>query len=125
MTLSTIQFDSLLVALLATYNYSLRKAWELRDKLRRSGLCDPDFVLSQDVEQVGNLLRQAGYDRGGITYIIAPRVISLMGALKSGHFDTLPMLVEKQDKQKLVDLVVKVKGMGPRTADLVWELLKP
>ncbi len=40
MALSDEQVLELVVATLATYQYSLEKAWALRDALRAGGLCD-------------------------------------------------------------------------------------
>ena len=62
----------LVVAALATYSYSLKKAWALREGLRKAELFDSKRVAKQTAQQVGNALKKAGYDRGGITYIITP-----------------------------------------------------
>lgn len=123
MPLAQHPIDALVVSALATYNYSLDRAWTLLPALRSQGLLDPSRVAGGDAGDVGNRLKAAGYDRGGITYIVAPRLITLMEAVASGVLDALPSLAAAGDRDAASALVCTVKGMGPRTALLVWELL--
>lgn len=117
--------DALLSAVLATYNYPLDRAWGLLDGLRAQGLCDPDSVAGWSEQEVGTRLKAAGYDRGGVTWIVAPRVAALMEAVAGGRFARLGELVAAGDREGVTALVVGVKGMGPKSARLVWELLGP
>jgi hypothetical protein len=109
---------------LATYSYPLEKAWALRDKLRKARLTDPAWVTSRDVQEIGNSLKAADYDRGGITYIIAPRVMSLSQAVASGRLDSLPGHLAAGHKDAFVAALQQVKGFGPKSAGLAWELLR-
>jgi len=123
MRLTEEQGVELVVATLATYSYSLEKAWALRDSLRSAGLCDPAAVAGQDVAGLGNALKEAGYDRGGITYIIAPRLISLMNAIRSGALDPLAGFLEKNDEDGFCSALGAIKGFGPKSARIAWELM--
>lgn len=124
MKLKEDQRLNLVVAMLATYSYSLEKAWALRDKLSELGFADPTTVVGKDAGEVGNLMKAAGYDRGGITYIIAPRVITLMEAVKNGELDGLAKAIKAKSESQFCETLVKVKGFGPKSAQLAWELLK-
>lgn len=123
MPLAQPPIEALVVSVLATYNYALDRAWALLPALRSQRLLDPTRVAGGDVKDVGNRLKAAGYDRGGITYIVTPRLIALMDAVVAGQLDRLPALVDAGDRDGASGLVCGVKGMGPRTAALVWELL--
>lgn len=122
MKLGTDHVDALLVALLATYSYPLDKAWALRERLRSAGLCEPRAVAAKDTQEVGNLLKRAGYDRGGITYIIAPRVIELMRELDAGLLDGLADLAAANDGAAFKARLERVKGFGPKSSELAWAL---
>lgn len=123
MSLSKDQILDLVVALLATYNYSLDKAWALRDALEEQGFSEPKTAIGKKPEKVGNLLKKAGYDRGGITYIIAPRVTTLMEAIKDGSLDSLKARLKSQKKKGFCEDLQKIKGFGPKSAGLAWELM--
>lgn len=125
MALSDEQVLELVVATLATYQYSLEKAWALRDALRAGGLCDPSAVAHMDVADLGNALKTAGYDRGGITYIIAPRVLNLMEAIQAGKLDSVPGSLAEGDQEAFSDTLCNVKGFGPKAALVAWQLMAP
>ncbi|MDF1543233.1 MAG: hypothetical protein P1P71_08970 [Anaerosomatales bacterium] len=115
----------LVVGTLATYQYSLDKAWALRDALLSSGLCDPATVVAMDVADIGNALKAAGYDRGGITYIIAPRVRSLMEAVQAGTLDSIAEALSSGDQDAFSETLCSVKGFGPKAAFVAWQLMAP
>lgn len=125
MALSDEHVVELVVATLATYQYSLEKAWDLRDALRTAGLCDPAAVGAMDVADLGNALKSAGYDRGGITYIIAPRVHSLLEAVGEGKLDSLAEALEQGDEDGFSTTLAAVKGFGPKAAHVAWQLMAP
>ena len=125
MALSDEHVVELVVATLATYQYSLEKAWDLRDALRAGGLCEPAKVAGMDDGDLGNALKAAGYDRGGITYIIAPRVRNLLEAVQAGKLDSLAKALAKGNKDAFTDTLASVKGFGPKSAEIAWELMAP
>ncbi len=124
MELSEDQRINLVVALLAGYSYSLENAWILRERLRSVGLANPETIFHKDVAAVGNLMKAVGYDRGGITYIIAPRLISLMVAVQFGQLDGLAASINNNDEAAFCKQIEGVKGFGPTTAQIAWMLLK-
>ena len=121
--LSPLQIDCLLVAVLATYSYPLDKAWALREAMRRQGLGELAKVATSSVEQVGNQLKAAGYDRGGINYILAPRLIALAKDAEAGALAKLPQLVSTRAKDEAITLLESLHGFGPKAAELAWQLL--
>lgn len=124
MPLSEDQRLDLVIAILAGYSYALEDAWKHKDKLRAARVADPAAVLGLDDAAVGNLLKGAGYDRGGITYIIAPRVRALMECLSNGTLDGLDATIKSQREADFSALFSRVKGVGPKTAQLAWALVK-
>ncbi|MDF1667664.1 MAG: hypothetical protein P1V97_38360 [Planctomycetota bacterium] len=117
MALSEDQRLDLVVAVLATYNYSLEKAWALKAQLKDVGLGNPKIVLGKDEGEVGNLMKKAGY-------IIAPRVVSLMEAINSGDLDPLAKHIASKKEKLFLDCLGKVKGFGPKSCKVAWELMK-
>ncbi len=85
----------------------------------------PSAVARMDVAELGNALKAAGYDRGGITYIIAPRVLNLMEAIQAGKLDSVPGSLAEGDQEAFSDTLCKVKGFGPKAALVAWQLMAP
>jgi len=125
MGLTSEQRLDLVVATLATYNYRLEKAWALREALAAVGLADPAQVAGRSAEEVGNTLKAAGYDRGGITYIIAPRLVALMEAAASGALDPLADALASGDEAAFAACLTAVQGFGPKAAWTAWALMHP
>ncbi len=125
MGLSKARCVELVVVTLATYSYALEKAWGLREALEDAGLCDPAHVLGMDERALGNALKEAGYDRGGITYIIAPRLLALMDAIQAGRLDALDEHLKQRDEGAFRKVVESVKGFGPTASKLAWALMLP
>ncbi|MCK6512599.1 hypothetical protein L6R29_21930 [Myxococcota bacterium] len=125
MLLSKSRCVELVVVTLATYSYALEKAWGLRDALEKAGLCDPLRVLGMDGTGLGNALKAAGYDRGGITHIIAPRLLALMGAIQEGKLDALEVHLKQRNEGDFRKLLEGVKGFGPTASKLAWALMSP
>ena len=125
MKLSEERIVELVVAALATYSYPLGKAWALRDSLVAEGLCDVEAISRKDQYDVGNALIRAGYDRGGITFIISPRICSLMESVRSGTLDSLEANLEQGDHEAFCTTLEAVKGFGPKSALIAWELMAP
>jgi hypothetical protein len=123
MALSEQNLVELVVATLATYQYSLERAWALAEPLQDAGLCDPSRVAGRDPVDVGNALKAAGYDRGGITYIISPRIVSLMQAVTDGSLDDLTSHVEHRDRDAFGSTLLSVHGFGPKAVEMAWALM--
>ena len=125
MVLSKARCVELVVVTLATYSYALEKAWGLRDALEKAGLCDPSQVLGMGETGLGNALKAAGYDRGGITYIIAPRLLALMDAIQEGKLDALEVHLKQRNEGDFRKILEGVKGFGPTASKLAWALMLP
>ena len=86
-------FD-LVVALLSVNNLRLEVVWDKRKNLERHGLLDAEKVVNWQCDELVVLMKQADYDRGKLTEIIAPRLKALMERIVAGDLDDLPRLVE-------------------------------
>jgi hypothetical protein len=123
MELSQKHVEDLLVAVLSVNNYAVTKTWELLPGLRQSGLTDPMAVADMDAAAVLRRLQSAGYVRGGITDIVAPRVQTLMARVASGELDMLPGLVDAGRRDDARQVLLRLDGVGPRVAATAWMLL--
>lgn len=124
MSLPPQRLVELVIVTLATYQFSLERAWALREPLIDAGLCDPDRVLALSVGDLGLALKDAGYDRGGVTWIIAPRLHSLMAAHQAGELDGLVDRLAADDEPGFRAAIESVKGFGPKASWIAWELMR-
>lgn len=113
----------LVVAVLAVNSYPVTRTWALLPRLRAAYLLDPARVAGSDAEGVVRGLRCAGYDRGGITDIVGPRLHSLMPHIQEGSLDALDDAVAARDEGAVRELFVNVPGIGPRVFGTAWMLL--
>lgn len=69
-------------------------------------------------------LSRAGYNRGLLTGMLAERLQALMVAVASGSLDGLEDAVASGNKSEARALLLRVKGIGERVAEVAWQLLK-
>ncbi len=123
MNLSKISLETILVSLLAVGGYSLEKAWNLLPQLREADLTEPEKVIGEEIETLTHQLFSIGYKRGIVTDMMAERLQQLMQMAHSGTLDEFDALLAKDEKDKAVELLCKVKGIGPMVASTTWTLL--
>jgi hypothetical protein len=83
------QVECLVVAVLAVNRFPLIQVQAIVPRLRAGGLMEPCRVASMKLPEVIAALESSGYDRGGLTWLLATRVKSLMDALQAGTLDVL------------------------------------
>jgi hypothetical protein len=123
--LSDAEIDALLVGLLCVNHYTLEAGWELRRALRHEGLSDPSTTAKLGIAAVAAGLERAGYKRGRINEIVAPRVVALMKAIDAGELKGLSNAVGSRNERAFGDLLGSVWGFGPRSIANAWLLLTP
>ena len=121
--LSQKQTADLVGATLAVNNYALTAVWDLLPELRSHGLLDPPQVVKRDPGALIEALEGAGYTRGKITWIVAPRLRTLMQKIQAGTLDQLPSAVAAGNEAAATDLLTAIPGVGPRVAATAWMLL--
>src|SRR5690349_7351376 len=71
-------WEDLIIAMLAVNNYSLERAYSLRDGLASQGLFDIEHMLSMSAEEIASRLDNAGHKRGGhMNRLLSHRLYSL------------------------------------------------
>ena len=81
-------------------------------------------VVAMDNAEVVRRLRSAGYDRGKVTLILAPRLRALMMKTQAGALDELSAAVENRDFELANSILLPVPGIGPRVVETAWLLLR-
>jgi hypothetical protein len=123
--LSNDHLDALVAALLAVNAYSVEKVWAALPAMREAGLLDPAQTVGRDLGEVTVRLAQAGYDRGMLTSLLAGRLQDLLAAVQLGKLDSVAQLVAAGRRSETEALLQTVKGIGPRVANVAWQLLAP
>ena len=123
MTLSQRHLEDIVLGLLSVNSYPVAASFEILPNLRSRGLLDPEKVMAMDVREVAAHLFDAGYRRGGITDIIAPRLQKLMVAIRNGDLDRLPSVVRAGNSREFSALLLPLPGVGPKVVETAWLLL--
>ena len=123
MPLPQKHIEDLFVALLSINNHSVTKTWDQLPRLRDAGLTEPKRVAGMEPDLLSARLKAAGYDRGKITDILAPRLKALMMQVDRGQLDSLADLVAAKDEGGVKKILLAIDGVGPRVAATAWMLL--
>lgn len=123
MKITGSSLEAITVALLAVYQWPAEKVWKLLPALREAGLTDPARTAGAGIEDVIVRLANAGYDRGLLTEMFALRVMNLMAAARDGVLDDFDGHLRRKDKAAATEVLVRVKGIGPKVAETAWMLL--
>ena len=106
--------ENLVCSLLAVNNYSLEKAWGLRQGLREELLLDVGFLKKASHDTLFERLKKAGYDKSDyVVGLVADRLHNLGKALDEKTLRALVDTVEKRDEGKMEEILLPVKGIGP------------
>lgn len=123
MTLSPKHVTDLVVATLSVNSYPVTSTWELLPALGEQGLLDFAGVAARAPGELIDALERAGYRRGKITWIVAPRLQTLMSEVGAGKLDGLSEAVSAGDETAATELLTAIRGVGPRVAATAWMLL--
>lgn len=121
---SAKETEVLVIAVLSVSSYSPDRAAQLVPALARERLLDVDRVADADIGEIVVSLTRAGYHRGLVNGIVAPRVIALMQAIRDGRFDDLGDLVRAGNQERAIAALRSVNGIGPHVAQVAWVLLR-
>ena len=124
-TLSDVERESLVVALLCVNQFALEAGWQLRDALRLEGLTDPRSTAEMGIASVAAALERAGYKRGRVNEIVGPRIVALMKAINGGQLAGLSGAIHSRNDRAFSDLLQSVWGFGPTSIANAWLLLTP
>lgn len=106
--------EDLIIACLAVYKYPLDKAYKHIDSLREQGLFNHQNFAQWDSTEIGNMLKKAGYDRGGINYIISERLEFLGKLVNSTGIKKFEKLISSNDNEKVKEYLLSIKGIGEK-----------
>ena len=109
--------ESISCSVLSVNNWSLERTWACIDQLREADLFEPGAVSKLSVEEIAKRLTSSGYDRGGLTVMMAARLKGVHGAIDAGSLDELPSAVSTKDRQLAVNLMTSVRGIGRKVAE--------
>jgi hypothetical protein len=106
--------DDLIAAMLSVNSYSLQKTFLLVETLRRQGLFHPQNLARWTPKEIGTRLRQGGYDRGCVTWLLADRLESLGKFVESVGVEECERVLRCGKTNEVKDFLLPVKGIGPR-----------
>jgi hypothetical protein len=119
------RIEDLVVSVLAIYQYSLEKTYNLRDDLRREGVFDLDAMARKQLPDVVAALHAAGYQRGKTTAIFADRILELAQAARKGVLTEALHAWNAGQHDRADSLLLAIPGIGPRVLENFHMLQEP
>jgi len=123
MTIHQRHIEAIAVAVLAVNSYPLAKVMNIVPRLKTNELLTPSYVAALDIGTLTVQLFEAGYERGMLTSRIAERFNSLMSDIDKGVLDALQDLVTRKNQNGAIQLLLTLRGVGPRVANTAWTLM--
>ncbi len=118
-------WESLTIAMLSVGGFSVERVLGLRASLTERGLLDPRNLVEWDEARVTRELTAAGYERGLLTGMYAERLSGTMRALAATErFSETQSILESDDDERISDLLLPQKGIGPKVVENFLRLRK-
>jgi endonuclease III-like uncharacterized protein len=109
--------EDLIISILSVNNVSIDKTYSHIESMRKEGIFDPLKLSKLSIEDIGNNLKKAGYDRGGVNYIIAERLLDLGKKILSEGQDNFEKNLSDKNKSSLKDFLLSLRGVGNKVVD--------
>jgi SNF2 family DNA or RNA helicase len=91
--------------------YPMDKTFGIFDKLEANGLFDPRNMAKWSYDELFDRLIASGYDRGKLTDIFGERIWSLSRLVDD--YTANEKILTEGTEQEIVNLLSKIKGLGP------------
>jgi endonuclease-3 len=114
---STTEPFKILVRTIISQNTNDRNTDKAIESLERNIGIDPNSILSASKENIVECLKPAG-----LYNVKAPRIINLAKILKEELED--PNKISDMTKEEVTTLLLRIKGIGPKTIDVFLALFK-
>jgi endonuclease III-like uncharacterized protein len=115
-------WEDIVLAMLAVYQYPIDRIETKRDAMRRADLFDPRKLASSSIKVLTEELRTAGYDRGGLTWQYADRLISLGKHVARCDSEELQRLLRAGGVEEIRRVLLPIYGVGPKVVENFGEL---
>lgn len=79
--------------------------------MRKEGIFDTSNLSKWSIEDIGNNLKKAGYDRGGVNYILAERLSTLGKQISLQGQNEFEKALANTDKKVLKDMLKSLTAL--------------
>jgi hypothetical protein len=110
-------WQDLIISLLSVNGWSVDKNFKYKDALNKSGLFNPENLNKWDVVEIGNKMKESGYDRGGVTWIISERLSALGKFVVSKGVAECDKILLSKNKEKITEFLLPIKGVGNKVLE--------
>jgi hypothetical protein len=115
-------WGKLVCSLISVNKWGISKSLDIYDKLEKQGLFDLEGIQKiDDIPEIGNRLKAAGYDRGALTYMISERLIHCADKVCANGLDKSESLLSKRDGDSQAFLL-SLKGLGPKSVEVFYSI---
>lgn len=115
-------WEDAVLAMLAVYQYPIDRIETKRDAMRRANLFDPEKLASSSITGLTEELKTAGYDRGGLTWQYADRLISLGKHVSQCDSEELQRLLRAGGVEEIRQALLPIYGVGPKVIENFLEM---
>lgn len=109
-------WEKIVCLILSVNRWELWKTLNLQSNLKKEKIFDPHFLIGLGYNEIGLRLKNAGYDRGGLTLMISERILKSAEIVTESKIDILGTSLEI-DSIDNRNFLKSLKGMGEKSVD--------
>jgi endonuclease III-like uncharacterized protein len=107
-------WEKIVCLVLSVNNWGLAKTLDSYEKLKENKLFDLDFIAQSDFQEIGLKLKDAGYDRGSLTFMMSDRLVSAAKTIKDKKINVQGTSLEL-DNEANRKFLLSLSGIGEKT----------
>lgn len=115
-------WEKIVCLILSVNRWDLSKTLDSYEKLKEKNLFDPDFIAQSNFQDVGNRLKEAGYDRGSLTYMMSDRLVSAAKTIieKKVNVQGTSLEIDSKENRKLL---LSLSGFGEKSVSDFYRII--
>lgn len=115
-------WEKIVCLILSVNRWDLSKTLDSYEKLKEKKLFDSDFVAQSNFQDVGNRLKEAGYDRGSLTFMMSDRLVSAAKTIIEKKINVQETLLETESEENR-KLLLSLRGFGEKSVSDFYRII--
>ncbi|WP_430936166.1 hypothetical protein [Saccharicrinis sp. 156] len=115
-------WEKIVCLILSVNRWELTKTLDSYAKLKEKKIFDVDFIAQSDFQDVGMRLKQAGYDRGSLTFMMSDRLVSAAKTITEKDINVQGTLLETESEENR-KFLLSLSGLGEKSVSDFYRII--
>jgi endonuclease III len=115
-------WEKIVCLILSVNRWDLSKTLDYYEKLKEKNLFDPGFIAQSNSQDLGNRLKEAGYDRGSLTFMMSGRLVSAAKTIIDKKINVQGTVLETESEENR-KLLLSLSGLGEKSVSDFYRII--